>query len=209
MSDAALDPTAPSELIRKRSRSSSPNGADSPAASKKANLDPAGPSNLSTVDDDAKPVKAEDASETLVPAQGDASTAPVAMQTDDVKPSTAAGLPPTPAPASEVTPMVIDSDLPANPTTAAADTDAAATAAAAAATVIQMRALIVTQDASIIIGKGGKNVNEIREKSGSKINISEAVPGNPERVMVIGGQLDAVSKVRLLSRVQDLQEKQG
>ena len=116
------------------------------------------------------------------------------MQTVDAKPLLSS-LPATPAtsmnnPAastSDVTPMVIDSELPANPTPAA---DAVTT------NIIQMRALIVTQDASIIIGKGGKNVNEIREKSGSKINISEAVPGNPERVMIIGGQLDAVSKAR-------------
>ncbi|KAM0754856.1 hypothetical protein T439DRAFT_284541 [Meredithblackwellia eburnea MCA 4105] len=68
-----------------------------------------------------------------------------------------------------------------------------------------MRALIVTQDASIIIGKGGKNVNEIREKSGSKVNISESVPGNPERVMVIAGQLDAVSKAfgLIVRRIND------
>lgn len=111
------------------------------------------------------------------------------MQTDEVKPAGAA-----------VTPMVVDSELPANPYTAvdgdatSPEAIAAAEAAATAAAVIQMRALIVTQDASIIIGKAGKNVNEIREKSGSKITITEAVPGNPERVMVIAGQLDAVSK---------------
>ncbi|KAL8276277.1 hypothetical protein RQP46_011305 [Phenoliferia psychrophenolica] len=191
------DSAAPSELIRKRSRSSSPNGADSPAASKKANLDPAGPTNLEVVDEAdaanaAAAIKAEeDPSETPTQAGGDATLASSAMQTDDAKPNLA--LPATPAPAagqssSDVTPMVIDSDLPANPTTA---TNAPPSVEQ---DVIQMRALIVTQDASIIIGKGGKNVNEIREKSGSKINISEAVPGNPERVMIIGGQLDAVSK---------------
>lgn len=36
---------------------------------------------------------------------------------------------------------------------------------------ISMRALIVTGDASIIIGKGGKYINEIREKSGAKLTI--------------------------------------
>lgn len=86
--------------------------------------------------------------------------------------------------------MNVDSD-----TTANAAQSGTGTTAAAAANPIQMRTLIVTQDASIIIGKGGKNVNEIREKSGSKITITESVPGNPERIMTIGGQLDAVSKV--------------
>lgn len=198
MSDAL---TATSDLIRKRSRSSSPS-ADSPSASKKANLDPSGPSNLTVDSDDpAAPSSVDieaEADDTLPsgesPAgQGDA-TVPAAMQTDDdTKPSTLVA--PT-----DSTAMVVDSDLPVNPASigaapAPSSEDAAATAAAAAS-IIQMRALIVTQDASIIIGKGGKNVNEIREKSGSKINISESVPGNPERVMIIGGQLDAVSKVR-------------
>lgn len=92
-------------------------------------------------------------------------------------------------------------DLPANPEAANAEA-AAATAAAAS---IQMRALIVTQDASIIIGKQGKNVNEIREKSGAKVTITEAVPGNPERIMVIAGQLDAVSKAfgLIVRRIND------
>lgn len=61
---------------------------------------------------------------------------------------------------------------------------------------IHMRCLIVTQDASIIIGRGGKHVNEIREKSGARIMVSESIPGNPERILNVSGPLDAVSKVR-------------
>ena len=60
---------------------------------------------------------------------------------------------------------------------------------------IHMRCLIVTQDASIIIGKGGSHVNEIREKSGAKVMVSESIPGNPERILNVSGPLDAVSKV--------------
>jgi heterogeneous nuclear rnp K-like protein 2 len=60
---------------------------------------------------------------------------------------------------------------------------------------IHMRCLIVTQDASIIIGKGGSHVNEIREKSGAKVVVSESIPGNPERILNVSGPLDAVSKV--------------
>lgn len=60
---------------------------------------------------------------------------------------------------------------------------------------IAMRALIVTGDASIIIGKQGRHINEIRDKSGARLTISESIPGNPERVMTVAGQLDAVSKV--------------
>lgn len=60
---------------------------------------------------------------------------------------------------------------------------------------IHMRCLIVTQDASIIIGRGGKHVNEIREKSGARVIVSESIPGNPERILNVSGPLDAVSKV--------------
>lgn len=60
---------------------------------------------------------------------------------------------------------------------------------------IHMRCLIVTQDASIIIGRGGKHVNEIREKSGARVMVSESIPGNPERILNVSGPLDAVSKV--------------
>ena len=62
---------------------------------------------------------------------------------------------------------------------------------------IHMRCLIVTQDASIIIGKGGSHVNEIREKSGARVMVSESIPGNPERILNVSGPLDAVSKVSL------------
>lgn len=65
---------------------------------------------------------------------------------------------------------------------------------------IHMRCLIVTQDASIIIGKGGKHVNEIREKSGARVMVSESIPGNPERILNVSGPLDAVSKVCDASR---------
>ncbi|KDN40006.1 hypothetical protein K437DRAFT_270085 [Tilletiaria anomala UBC 951] len=59
---------------------------------------------------------------------------------------------------------------------------------------VSLRALIVSSDASIIIGKQGKHINEIREKSGAKLAISQSIPGNPERIMSVSGPLDAVSK---------------
>lgn len=189
------DSPAQVDLVRKRSRSSSPGvSADSPAAAKKANTDPAGPSNLTLDDDTEIPSAAE-----LEEGEQKPSTSDEAAVTDP-KPATGDNSSSSiPAKPEEPTPMNVDSDLPANPEKANTASEADAAAAAAAAT-IQMRALIVTQDASIIIGKGGKNVNEIRDKSGSKITITESVPGNPERVMVIAGQLDAVSKVSWLRR---------
>lgn len=60
---------------------------------------------------------------------------------------------------------------------------------------IHMRCLIVTTDASVIIGRGGSHVNEIRDKSGAKVMVSESIPGNPERILNVNGPLDAVSKV--------------
>jgi len=61
---------------------------------------------------------------------------------------------------------------------------------------VHMRCLIMTQDASVIIGKGGAHIAEIRKKSGARVLVSEAVPGNPERILNISGQLEAVAKVR-------------
>lgn len=77
--------------------------------------------------------------------------------------------------------------------------------AIAATQTIQMRALIVTQDASIIIGKGGRHINEVREKSGARATISEAVPGNAERILSVAGPLDAVSKAfgLIVRRIND------
>lgn len=70
---------------------------------------------------------------------------------------------------------------------------------------ISMKALIVTGDASVIIGKQGKHINEIRDQSGARLNISESIPGNPERIMTVQGQLDAVSKAfgLIVRRIND------
>jgi heterogeneous nuclear rnp K-like protein 2 len=70
---------------------------------------------------------------------------------------------------------------------------------------IHLRCLIVTQDASIIIGKGGAHVNEIRDKSGAKVMVSESIPGNPERILNVSGPLDAVSKAfgLIVRRIND------
>lgn len=75
-------------------------------------------------------------------------------------------------------------------------TSASGASSAAPSAMIHMRCLIVTQDASIIIGRGGKHVNEIRDKSGARVMVSESIPGNPERILNVSGPLDAVSKVK-------------
>ncbi|PWZ01665.1 eukaryotic type KH-domain (KH-domain type I) [Testicularia cyperi] len=73
------------------------------------------------------------------------------------------------------------------------------------ATQISMRTLIVTSDASVIIGKQGKHINEIRDKSNARLNISEIIPGNPERILTVSGPLDAVSKAfgLIVRRIND------
>ncbi|KAG8790104.1 hypothetical protein FRC17_009015, partial [Serendipita sp. 399] len=98
-------------------------------------------------------------------------------------------------------------DLPAKPEIAATNDKqpSGTTAAAPHVPTIHMRCLIVTQDASIIIGKGGSHVNEIREKSGAKVMVSESIPGNPERILNVSGPLDAVSKAfgLIVRRIND------
>ncbi|GAA6000355.1 hypothetical protein JCM10207_007976 [Rhodosporidiobolus poonsookiae] len=185
----SLTPGAATDLARKRSRSSSPSAE---SAAKKANQAADAPAKLE-IDDDEPAATGEDGA------------AAAAMQTDDgVKGDDDDGVK-----KDDAAPMNVDSTgsgIPAKPATdLSANPEAGAANAAPAPTTIQMRALIVTQDASIIIGKQGKNVNEIRDKSGAKITITEAVPGNPERIMGVSGALDAVSKAfgLIVRRIND------
>lgn len=85
-----------------------------------------------------------------------------------------------------------------NGATTSADPSSSTSGAPPPSAHIHMRCLIVTQDASIIIGKAGAHVNEIREKSGARVMVSESIPGNPERILNVSGPLDAVSKVSVL-----------
>jgi heterogeneous nuclear rnp K-like protein 2 len=94
--------------------------------------------------------------------------------------------------ASTPSPRQSHADLPALPETE--DSKAASTTSPPPAH-IHMRCLIVTQDASIIIGRNGSHVNEIRDKSNARVRVSESIPGNPERILNVSGPLDAVSKV--------------
>ena len=97
--------------------------------------------------------------------------------------------------ASTPSPRQSHADLPALPDTE--DSKTASTTSPPSAH-IHMRCLIVTQDASIIIGRNGSHVNEIRDKSSARVMVSESIPGNPERILNVSGPLDAVSKVWFL-----------
>ncbi|GAA5865672.1 hypothetical protein JCM3774_004959 [Rhodotorula dairenensis] len=182
---------AANDLTRKRSRSSSPS-LDS--AAKKANQAAAAPDSLELDDgDDGAAAAAAAAADPS--SNGDSAT--------DPKPSEEAAA----AAAGGVAPMNVDSSgIPAKPVGAEVTSSShEAQAQSQAAQTITMRTLIVTQDASVIIGKQGKNINEIRDKSGSKLNITESVAGNPERIMSVSGPLDAVSKAfgLIVRRIND------
>ncbi|BGP54390.1 PAB1 binding protein [Rhodotorula sphaerocarpa] len=175
--------TAANDLTRKRSRSSSPT-ADS--AAKKANQAAAGPANLEVDDEDDGSAAA--AAAAGPPTNGGGNDA-------DAKPEST----------TAAAPMNVDSSgIPAKPVGAEVSSEDAQ-AQSHASQNITMRTLIVTQDASVIIGKQGKNINEIRDRSGSKLNITESVAGNPERIMSVSGPLDAVSKAfgLIVRRIND------
>jgi heterogeneous nuclear rnp K-like protein 2 len=93
----------------------------------------------------------------------------------------------------------------AKPSAVTSGGPSSSTSAPPPSAMIHMRCLIVTQDASIIIGKGGTHVNEIREKSGARVMVSESIPGNPERILNVSGPLDAVSKAfgLIVRRIND------
>jgi heterogeneous nuclear rnp K-like protein 2 len=63
--------------------------------------------------------------------------------------------------------------------------------------VLTLRALVSTRDAGVIIGKGGKNVADLREQTGVKAGVSRVVTGIHERVLSISGSVESVAKVCL------------
>ena len=58
-----------------------------------------------------------------------------------------------------------------------------------------MRALVTTKEAGVIIGKGGKNVADLREQTGVKAGVSKVVQGVNERVLTVSGTVEDVAKV--------------
>lgn len=47
----------------------------------------------------------------------------------------------------------------------------------------------------MIIGKGGKNVAELRESTGVKAGVSKVIAGVHERVLTVSGSVESVAKV--------------
>ena len=62
---------------------------------------------------------------------------------------------------------------------------------------IHIRAVISSQEAATIIGKGGENVSQIRRLSGAKCTVSDYSRGAVERILTVSGPQDAVAKVGL------------
>jgi heterogeneous nuclear rnp K-like protein len=60
---------------------------------------------------------------------------------------------------------------------------------------LHLRAVISTSEAATVIGKGGENVQQIRNMSGAKCTVSDYTRGAAERILTISGLVDAVSKV--------------
>jgi len=62
------------------------------------------------------------------------------------------------------------------------------------ASFLSLRSLVTIRDAGIIIGKGGKNVTEVREITGVKAAVSKVLTGINERILTVTGNLDSVAK---------------
>ena len=173
-------------LKRPRSSSTSDQGSSDPSVGKKLNIGNTSPNN-GTATSQPGSLSGSGPGNDAAPASG-----AVATSMDVVSPSSQGE--------EGVTHQGNGGNLETNGTAPPAPSDpepapATTVAATEVAPTITIRALIVTQDASIIIGKAGSHIKEIREKAGAKVSVSEQIIGNPERILHVSGPLDAVSKV--------------
>jgi len=63
---------------------------------------------------------------------------------------------------------------------------------------ISIRSLVTSKEAGAIIGKGGKNVKEVRDATGVKAAVSPVVEGVNERILTVTGNLDTIPKAYAL-----------
>lgn len=63
---------------------------------------------------------------------------------------------------------------------------------------LTLRAIVSSKEAGIIIGKGGKNVAELRDETGVKAGVSKVVQGVHDRILTITGTCDAVAKAYMI-----------
>ncbi|CAD6576613.1 MAG: hypothetical protein CYPHOPRED_006054 [Cyphobasidiales sp. Tagirdzhanova-0007] len=169
-------------LKRPRSSSTSDQGSSDPSVGKKLNIGNTSPNN-GTATSQPGSLSGSGPGNDAAPASG-----AVATSMDVVSPSSQGE--------EGVTHQGNGGNLETNGTAPPAPSDpepapATTVAATEVAPTITIRALIVTQDASIIIGKAGSHIKEIREKAGAKVSVSEQIIGNPERILHVSGPLDA------------------
>lgn len=59
---------------------------------------------------------------------------------------------------------------------------------------LTLRAIVSSKEAGVIIGKGGKNVADLRDETGVKAGVSKVVQGVHDRVLTITGGCDAIAR---------------
>lgn len=59
---------------------------------------------------------------------------------------------------------------------------------------LTLRAIVSSKEAGVIIGKGGKNVADLRDETGVKAGVSKVVQGVHDRVLTISGGCDSISR---------------
>lgn len=64
---------------------------------------------------------------------------------------------------------------------------------------LTVRAIVSSKEAGIIIGRGGKNVAELRDETGVKAGVSKVVQGVHDRVLTITGGCGAIAKAYMLT----------
>lgn len=67
-----------------------------------------------------------------------------------------------------------------------------------ASTQLTLRAIVSSKEAGVIIGKGGKNVADLRDETGVKAGVSKVVQGVHDRVLTITGGCEAISRAYAL-----------
>lgn len=88
----------------------------------------------------------------------------------------------------------VDPKSPSNAT----NTDDNASASIDPESSLTLRALVSTKEAGVIIGKGGANVADLREKTDVKAGVSKVVQGVHDRVLSVTGNLEGISKAYAL-----------
>ena len=59
---------------------------------------------------------------------------------------------------------------------------------------LTLRAIVTSKEAGVIIGKGGQNVADLRDKTGVRAGVSKVVPGVHDRVLTVTGPLTGISE---------------